>query len=120
VFTKLHGLAQVLKSSELSVIGVSLDIDLYRPRWFNIEGPIRPLRIAAMVRPEAPYREPEKTMELLKKAADSYKGEVEICLFGTNMDNPGFLELQRDFKWKLYGVMPQEKVANLLIAWIYS
>lgn len=97
------------------IVGVSLDIDLYRPRWSNLsEATPQPLRIAAMIRPEAPYREPAKTMELLRKAAESFKGEIEICIFGTNIDNPGFLELPHDFRWKLYGVLPQEKVANFL------
>jgi len=97
------------------VIGVSLDIDLYRPRPFgDLENKLRPVRISAMIRPEAPYREPEKTMQLLKDAVREFGGRVEVCLFGTRRENPAFLALPHDFPWTLYGVLSQEKVAALL------
>jgi len=92
-----------------------VDIDLYRPRprdpspW-----PDSPLKIAAMIRPESPYREPLKTMQLLRNTSLKYKGEVEIVLFGTPFENPAFQELPHDFPSKLYGVLTPEQVANLL------
>jgi glycosyltransferase involved in cell wall biosynthesis len=97
------------------IIGPSVDIDLYRPRpritpiW-----PEGPLRISAMIRPESLYREPLKTMELLRQAAKKYKGEVEINLFGTPSDNSAFRELPNDFAWKMFGVLSPSQVANLL------
>lgn len=99
------------------IIGISVDIDLFRPRPLQNDFEIRnryPVRIAAMIRPESPYREPEKTMRLLKKAFEKYRGLVEIIIFGTTPNNPGFLELTNDFPWKLYGVIPSSKVATLL------
>lgn len=98
-----------------AVIGASVDIDLYRPRPRVTQAwPEGPLRIAAMIRPESPYREPLKTMQLLQKTAQKYKGEVEILLFGTPNENPGFQALPHDFPWKIFGMINPEQVANLL------
>jgi GT2 family glycosyltransferase len=97
------------------VIGASVDIDLYRPRPRSTpKWPHAPIKIAAMVRPESPYREPLKTMELLREASNKYKGEVEIIIFGTIFENPAFQALPHDFPWKLYGVLSPQQVANLL------
>ena len=98
-----------------TIIGASVDIDLYcpRPRKASV-WPDGPLRIAAMIRPESPYREPLKTMQLLRQAQRKYRGEVEILLFGTTQDNPAFQRLPHDFSWKLYGLLRPEQVANLL------
>lgn len=97
------------------VLGPSVDIDLYRPRpRITPVWPEAPLRISAMIRPESPYREPLKTMQLLHQAARKYKGEVEISLFGTPADNPAFLDLPHGFAWKMYGVLSPSQVANLL------
>ncbi|NJD60320.1 MAG: hypothetical protein C3F13_17370 [Anaerolineales bacterium] len=108
---------QVQRASgrECRVIGPSVDIDLNRPRprtsplW-----PVGPLKLTAMIRPESPYREPRKTLELLQRAVEKYKGEVEANLFGTPPDNPAFLELSLGFPWKMYGVLNPSQVAHLL------
>lgn len=108
---------QVLKATgrESRIVGASVDIDLYRPRprttptWPN-----GPIKVTAMVRPESPYREPLKTMQLLSHASAKYKGEVEINLFGTPIDNPAFQALPVNFPWKQYGVLSPSQVANLL------
>ncbi len=98
-----------------NLIGVSFDLDLYRPRPIKEpDWPYRPIRISAMVRPESPYREPHKTMQLLKDISDAYGSRVEIHIFGTDAKNPDFLTLPINFNWKCYGVLIQEQVANLL------
>lgn len=98
-----------------SLVGVSFNLDLYRPRpRSEPEWPYRPIRISAMIRPEAPYREPQKTMQLLKDISKTYGNRVEVYIFGTKADNPDFLSLPIDFNWKLFGVLTQERVANLL------
>jgi GT2 family glycosyltransferase/glycosyltransferase involved in cell wall biosynthesis len=118
LFTKTEWTRQQVRESvgrDSIVIGASVDIDLYCPRPRNSPSwPDGPLRIAAMVRPESPYREPNKTMQLLFNTARKYKGEVEIILFGTTYENPAFQQLPHDFPWKLYGVLKPEQVANLL------
>jgi GT2 family glycosyltransferase/glycosyltransferase involved in cell wall biosynthesis/SAM-dependent methyltransferase len=118
LFTKTEWTQQQVKEAtgqESAVVGASVDIDLYRPRPHNSPlWPNGPLKIAAMIRPESPYREPYKTMQLLHKTSQKYKGEVEIHLFGTPYENPGFQELPHEYPWKLYGVLNPEQVANLL------
>jgi GT2 family glycosyltransferase len=118
LFTKTEWTRQQVKTyadQESKLIGVSIDIDLYRPRPRTTpKWPNSPLRIAAMVRPESPYREPYKTMQLLKEASNKYKGEVEIMIFGTRLENPLFQYLPHDFPWKLFGILSPEQVANLL------
>lgn len=117
-FTKTrwtHDAVRLHTSKSPEIIGISLDVDLFRPRpnsQKEIEN--RPLRVAAMVRPEAPYREPEKTMQLLKKASRYYGMQIEPVIFGTTIENPIFYNLPHDFPWQLYGVISSKKVANLL------
>jgi GT2 family glycosyltransferase/SAM-dependent methyltransferase len=118
LFTKTEWTRQQVKEAtgrDSDVIGASVDIDLYRPRPRNSPvWPDGPLHVAAMIRPESPYREPLKTMQLLDKAYRKYKGEIEITLFGTSFENPAFQRLPHDFPWKLYGTLKPEQVANLL------
>jgi len=54
------------------------------------------------------------TMELLRQASERYRKEVEIVLFGTTADEPGFAALPRDFSWKLAGLLNQRQVARLM------
>jgi hypothetical protein len=97
------------------VVGVSVDVDLMRPRSSSLPGwPERPIRIAAMIRPDSHYREPEKTMQLLKKAVTTFRGQIEVVLFGTVIDDPAFQNLTHDFDWNLCGILTQKQTANLL------
>ena len=100
---------------DCEVAGISVNLPLFRPRprkFSSVRN--RPIRIMAMIRPEAPYRQPAETMQVLKLAAEKYGSLVDICIFGTDLDNPGFVYLPREFPWRLFGVLPQQKVANLL------
>ncbi len=118
LFSKTEWTRQQVKAAtgrESEVIGASLDIDLFRPRPRRApQWPDGPIRIAAMIRPESPYREPLKTMQLLRQISQKYKGEVEILLFGTPLENPDFLKFPHDFPWKLFGILTPDQVANLL------
>jgi len=117
-FTKTDWTSNEIKRNigvNSSLVGISFDINLFcpRPNKFR-ESNNRPLRIAAMIRPESPYRNPGETMSLLKKASRKYGGLIETVIFGTTLDNPEFHKFELDFPWKLYGVLPNSKVANLL------
>ena len=118
LFTKTDWTRQQVRQStgrECRVIGASVDIDLNRPRPRNSPvWPNGPLKITALIRPEAPYREPQKTMALLRKTSQKYRGEVEINLFGTTHDNLAFQQLAQGFPWKLFGILSPSQVANLL------
>jgi GT2 family glycosyltransferase len=97
------------------VVGVSVDIDLFRPRpRAEDEWPSRPLRVAAMVRPASPYRSPFLTLELLHLAHAHFGGDVEFVLFGSEPRDPEFLQLTEGLPCKVAGVLTREQMANLM------
>lgn len=97
---------------DVSVIGISLETNLFRPRPRQL--PPGPVRIAAMVRPETPYREPEKTMQLLQRAKQEFGAGVEVLIFGAAGDDPNFLKLPHRFDFHLAGILRPEEVYQLL------
>lgn len=97
------------------VVRPSVDIDLFRPRRrHHPSWPNRPLRIAAMVRPSTPRRNPRLTMEVLRDIYYEHKGAIEIILFGCRSDDPEFLNLPRNFRWRNVGMLTPQGVASLL------
>ena len=117
-FTKTEWTRQEVKEKagvDCAVVGVSLKTDLFRPRpRAGPDWPTCPLKVAAMVRPNAPYREPKLTMELLRRMTQRYGAGVEAVIFGTSADEPGFAELSAGFSWTLAGVLNQEQVARFM------
>ena len=115
-FTKTEWTRQEVQRQigvDSAVVGSSVNLDLFRPRpRSGPEWPDRPLRVAAMVRPNSPYRAPELTMALLQRASREYR--LESLIFGTSLDDPGFAELPRDFRWTLAGVLKRRQVARFL------
>lgn len=112
-FTKtLWTREQVLQNTGVacSPVGVSVDVDLFRPRSRD-ESNDRPVVISAMIRPETLYREPILTMQVLKKISQIYGSRVEIKIFGTTLDNPDFGTMPLDFPWKLAGLLNPSQVA---------
>jgi len=118
LFTKTEWTREQIKTfadRDCEVIGASIDIDLYRPRPHKIpKWPYGPIRVVAMIRPESAYREPLKTMQLLKINSRKYKGGVENIIFGTRFEDQLFLDLPHHFPCKLYGILIPEQVATLL------
>jgi glycosyltransferase involved in cell wall biosynthesis len=53
-------------------------------------------------------------MQILRKAKRRYGDAVEVYLFGTSANSPGFVALPHDFEWKLAGVLEKCQVAHLL------
>ena len=97
------------------VIGVDYEADLFLPRPRpDPEWPERPLRIGAMIRPSSPRRGPALTMDLLQQASHHYGSRIEVRLFGTLPNDPGFLTLRRDFAWRLAGILNPGQVASFL------
>lgn len=100
---------------DCTVVGPSVNIDLNRPRnrrdpiW-----PVRPLRVAAMIRPSTPRRNPRLTMEVLREAHRLHGETIEIILFGCEPSDPEFLALPHDFAWRHAGMLTRSKVAYLL------
>ncbi len=117
-FTKTEWTRQeVLKHTgvDSQPIGISVNIDLFRPRPpLDPVWPDRPVRVAAMVRPAAPYREPKMTMEVLRHLVRRSGSNVEAVIFGVAENDPGFNDLPRDFAYTSAGVLSQRQVARLL------
>ena len=100
---------------DCGLVGPCYNATLFRPRPRALpEWPDRPLRIAAMIRPMTPHRAPRLTMEVLRAVEHKFGARVEVRLFGTNPLEPGFLELPRDFHWRLAGALNQRQVASFL------
>jgi len=97
------------------IIGACLDTDLFFPRprhdpfW-----PDRPMRIAAMIRPQSERRNPGMTMEVLEQTSKRYGSRLEIILFGCKPSDPGFAPLHQNFPWQLAGELRPMQIANLL------
>jgi glycosyltransferase involved in cell wall biosynthesis len=97
------------------IIGASFDTDLFWPRpHHNPVWPDRPLRIAAMIRPNSERRSPRMTMEIMKQASKMYGSMLEFKLFGCKPSDPGFAPLPKDFPWHLAGELRPMQIANLL------
>jgi GT2 family glycosyltransferase len=98
-----------------ALVGPSFEVDLFRPVPRQQESwPHKPLRIAAMVRPEAPYRSPELTMSLLQRATTTYRRGVEAWVFGFEPGDPRVNALPHNFAWRSAGILDSRKVAQLL------
>ncbi len=117
-FTKTEWTRQEVKKytgMDCTLVGPSFNVDLFRPRpQLGAAWPQRPLRVSAMVRLSTPYREPELTMNLLRRLSQTYHGKVEIIVFGTEVDDPRWAKLPRDFPWKSAGIVSPRQTARLL------
>ena len=96
-----------------NVVGISINIDLFRPRHMSLLGR-KPVRIVAMVRPNSPYRNPDMTVGILKQIYEKYKSDVEIWFFGANDINDIVDSRLLDFKWEQLGKLTQPQVASVM------
>ena len=97
-----------------TIVGPSVDIDLFCPRpRRDGDVPERPLRVAAMIRPQTPRRQAALTMEVLGEFARAHE-DVEIVLFGTSSDDPEFLALPHEFAWRNAGMLVRPELASLM------
>jgi GT2 family glycosyltransferase len=100
---------------DCQVVGPSVDLERHQPRpRRDGDWPARPLRLAAMIRPESPRRQPGFTMEVLRAVAHQFGRQVQIILFGCSAHDPRFRDLPRDFRWHNAGVLTRAQVAFLL------
>ncbi len=97
-----------------AVVGPSVDIDLFRPRGGKHgRAPAGPTRIAAMVRPSTPRRQPAETMQVLRELTARHGREVEVIVFGCEPDDPAFRELAGDWRCRHAGVLTRRQLAAL-------
>ncbi|MDL1948683.1 glycosyltransferase [Acidobacteria bacterium ACD] len=95
-----------------SVVGPSFDADLFRP--VEEEPPTETLRVAAMVRPSTPRRQPALTLEVLERAHRRLGGRLEATVFGVSEDDPAYVALKRPFPYGCAGELHDSALVSLL------
>ena len=96
---------------DCTVLGPSLDLDQFRP-WDS--QPNERIVIAAMIRPNSPYRSPALTMEILGDIEKTFGEKIEILTFGVDVDDSAFLALRRDFSFKHLGKLNSQQLSEVL------
>jgi len=100
--------------ADCTLVGPGYADDLFLPRMRTEPSwPDRPLRIAAMIRPASPRRNARFTMEVLQETVNSCGDKIEVVLFGVDPDDPEFLALPRDFKFRHVGRQRPAELAGL-------
>lgn len=114
-FTKTEWNREEVRSrtgADCLLVGPSVNVDLFRPRPRLLPGRPDVVRIAAMVRPISPHRQPRLTMEVLRAVHRTHGDRVEILIFGCRSDELG--DLPRDFPFRNAGVVNPKQLAALL------
>lgn len=104
--------------AECTVIGPSVNIDLFRVRKHDCISANK-IVITAMVRPHSPRRGPEMTWEILRKIKKEFGEIVDIRIFGADPEREDisrhFFDKQSDdFDFTNYGLLTPEQSAALL------
>ncbi len=77
--------------ADCAIVGPSVNVDLFRPRPSGPEPRAEtPVRIAAMVRANSPYRAPKLTMSVLQRAARRFGERVEIVSLAPPSTSPSW------------------------------
>ena len=92
-------------------VAPSIDHEVYKPRPREKKGC---LHLAAMIRPQTPYRGAERTMRVLSRLRKALQERVDIHLFGCAEDSKEFQMLLRDFPYTNHGPLKRPEVASLL------
>lgn len=95
------------------VVGISVNIDLFRPRDMIPLG-LKPVTIVAMIRPGSPYRSPEMTISILRHVSKKYGRDVDIWLFGSDDVRDVVDNKLLDFNWQQLGKLTQIEVASMM------
>ncbi len=93
-----------------AVVGASFDTSVFGPRQPRM--PIPPLRIAAMIRPSSPRRQPELTLQVLEEVWRRHGRGVEIALFGETREVDGW-PIRVNFPHRHAGMLHAEGLARL-------
>jgi len=100
---------------DCALVGPSVNIDLYRPRpRRDPDWPQRPLRIAAMIRPNTPFRASVFTVDILSDLSRAHGTSIEIILFGCAENVLRAIEGTNDFPYQHVGVLSRTRLAPLL------
>lgn len=89
----------------------SIDHQVYKPCVKPSDGRVH---IAAMIRPQTPYRGAERTMRVFSRLSKENPGKLCFHLFGCPSESPHFQGLTRDFEFVNHGVLRRHEVAAIL------
>jgi GT2 family glycosyltransferase/glycosyltransferase involved in cell wall biosynthesis len=115
LFAKTHWLCNVVGERHgihVAKVEASLDERLFRPPANGKAG--GPLRVAAMVRPRTPRRQPSLTVAVLAALRRSLGEEVEIVTFGCGRDELASIPGSDSLLDRHRGVLSRQEVADLL------
>jgi glycosyltransferase involved in cell wall biosynthesis len=97
---------------DCALVSASFDADVFRPRL--PEPAASPVRIAAMVRPSTPRRQPGLTVDVMRALAQKLGDGVEVVLFGSERSDPALRAFRLDFPHRFAGVLDDRQLSALL------
>ncbi|MFI5118810.1 MAG: glycosyltransferase [Thermoanaerobaculia bacterium] len=97
---------------DCALVSASFDAEVFRPRL--PEPAAGPVRIAAMVRPSTPRRQPGLTVDVMRAVAQKLGGAVEIVLFGAEKSDPALRPFRLDFPHRFLGGLDDRQLSALL------
>jgi glycosyltransferase involved in cell wall biosynthesis len=97
---------------DCALVSASFDADVFRPRL--PEPAASPVRIAAMVRPSTPRRQPGLTVDVMRALAQKLGDGVEVVLFGSERSDPALRPFHLDFPHRFAGVLDDRQLSALL------
>jgi GT2 family glycosyltransferase len=115
LFAKTHWLCNIVgerHGRHVAKVEASLDGDLFRPPPDGRDD--GPLRVAAMVRPRTPRRQPSLTVAVLTALARRFGDDVEVVTFGCSGDELAAIPGSDSLLARHRGVLKRQQVAELL------
>ena len=97
---------------DCALVSASFDAEVFRPRL--PESAASPVRIAAMVRPSTPRRQPGLTVDVMRALAQKLGDGIEIVLFGSERSDPALRPFRLDFPHRFAGVLDDRQLSALL------
>lgn len=116
-FAKTHWLvAEISQRHGIDVYKVkpSIDTGIYNPYLIKKKNISNKIKVAAMVRPRTPRRNPEGTIQVLQKLKHKYNDKVEVIMFGCQDSELKQFDAMLDFKYLNKGILKKGEVACLL------
>jgi glycosyltransferase involved in cell wall biosynthesis len=97
---------------ECALVSASFDAEVFRPRL--PEPAASPVRIAVMVRPSTPRRQPGLTVDVMRALTQKLGDRVEVVLFGSERSDPALRPFRLDFPHRFAGVLDDRQLSALL------
>ena len=115
LFAKTHWLGNVVAERHglfVAKVEPSIDRDVYRPPpWPSRSAR---LRVAAMVRPRTPRRQPFSTVHVLERLTEAFPDHVDIRVFGCDDDALQKVAPDSPLIARNRGLLTRDQVADLL------